>query len=221
MRSGGEEPQGHGHQCGGEYGDRMTVDDAPTVKVGVRLDADPDGLGELLADAAAFDAAGADALWVDVDPGSGLDVAAVLAALAAVTARSQLILPLGRSAAPTEESAGRLDTVRRLSRDRLGLVIDAEADDDIPARLGGVPMLRLSSAVATPGLIEGRDDAGEVVRWVTATVPTGRAAWREAMVEAGAREAYGLLVPAAPALLDLLRNPDDPGGRSDLRIAQG
>jgi hypothetical protein len=41
------------------------------------------------------------------------------------------------------------------------------------------------------------------------------------MAEAAAREAYGLLVPAAPALLDLLRNPQDPGGRSDLRLAQG
>jgi hypothetical protein len=199
----------------------MTAPETPTVRVGVRLNVEPDGLGELLADAAALDAAGADTLWVDVDPRTGLDVAAVLAALAAVTARSRLILPLGGSAAPTEEFAGRLDTVRRLSRDRLGLVVDADAADDVPARLGGVPMLRLSSSTATPGLIEGRDDAGELVRWVTATAPAGRAAWRETMAEAAAREAYGLLVPAAPALLDLLRNPQDPGGRSDLRLAQG
>jgi hypothetical protein len=30
-----------------------------------------------------------------------------------------------------------------------------------------------------------------------------------------------VLVPAGPRLLDLLRNPDDPGDRRDLYLAQG
>jgi hypothetical protein len=199
----------------------MTTPESPTVRVGVRLSPEPDRLGEWLADGAALDAAGADALWVDADPETGLDVTALLAALAAMTARARLILPLGGSSVPTEEFAGRLDTVRRLSRDRLGLVVDAGAADDVSARLGGVPLLRLGSAAATAGLIEGLDDAGELVRWVAATAPTGRTAWRETLTEAAAREAYGVLVPVAPVLLDLLRNPQEPGGRSDLHLAQG
>ena len=33
--------------------------------------------------------------------------------------------------------------------------------------------------------------------------------------------ASGLLVPAHPRLLDILRNPDDPGERHDLQLTQG
>lgn len=199
----------------------MTDAALPTVKVGVRLDADPDQLGELLADGSTYDAAGADALWLDVGPDAELDVAALLAALAAVTARARLVVPLDATAAPTEELAGRLDTVRRLSGDRLELVVDAGTAEDIPARLQGVPLLRLSPMAAAPGLIEGRDDAGTVVRWVAATAPTGRVAWREMCADAAAREAYGVVVPTSAGLPDLLRNPHDPGGSGDLRLAQG
>jgi alkanesulfonate monooxygenase SsuD/methylene tetrahydromethanopterin reductase-like flavin-dependent oxidoreductase (luciferase family) len=57
------------------------------VKVGVLLPRQLDELGEWLADAAAFDAAGADALWVDPAVGPELDSLALLAALAALTSR--------------------------------------------------------------------------------------------------------------------------------------
>ena len=42
--------------------------DPTTVKVGVLLVRRPAELGEWLADAAAYEAAGADALWVDPEP---------------------------------------------------------------------------------------------------------------------------------------------------------
>jgi alkanesulfonate monooxygenase SsuD/methylene tetrahydromethanopterin reductase-like flavin-dependent oxidoreductase (luciferase family) len=58
---------------------------APAVKVGVLLARRPEELGEWLADARAFEAAGAAALWVDPVPESGLDPLALLAALAALT----------------------------------------------------------------------------------------------------------------------------------------
>ena len=53
---------------------------------------------------------------------------------------------------------------------------------------------------------------GEVERWARAAPPPGRRAWAEA---------HGLLVPATPGLLDLLRNPDDEDDRGDLRLTYG
>jgi hypothetical protein len=82
------------------------------MKVGVLLARQPGDLSEWLATAAAFDAAGADALWVDVAPEPELDPLTLTAALAAVTGRSLLVVPPSRD--------GRvLATIRRLSRGRL------------------------------------------------------------------------------------------------------
>jgi hypothetical protein len=61
----------------------------------------------------------------------------------------------------------------------------------------------------------------EAERWVQTAPPESRAAWRSALDEAAAGGAAGLLVPAGPRLLDILRHPDDPGDRSDLQLAQG
>ena len=65
---------------------------SPGVKVGVLLDAEPSELGEWLREAAAFDAAGADALWLDLSSQPELDPLAVAAALAVVTFRSHLLV---------------------------------------------------------------------------------------------------------------------------------
>ncbi|HEX2437564.1 MAG TPA: LLM class flavin-dependent oxidoreductase [Methylomirabilota bacterium] len=58
--------------------------------------------------------------------------------------------------------------------------------------------------------------------WVRATIPADAGAWwrtiRPAFAIAGAT---GLLVPADPRLLDLLRNGDEEDDRSDLQLAQG
>ena len=51
--------------------------------------------------------------------------------------------------------------------------------------------------------------------------PTGREQWRGALAAAGAVGATGILVPANPRLLDLLRNGDEEDDRSDLTLAQG
>jgi hypothetical protein len=58
-------------------------------------------------------------------------------------------------------------------------------------------------------------------RWEPVPAPEGRAAWRAAHADAAERGIAGLVVPAGPRLLDLLRNPDDPGERQDLYLAQG
>jgi hypothetical protein len=146
------------------------------MRVGILLPPHPGDLGEWLADAAAFDAAGADALWVDVQAGAGLDSLALAAALAATTARATLIARL-----PEGTAAEALSTLRRLSRGRY------------------VPP----------------DEAG---RWVRVPVPESRGHWSKTLAEI---EADGVLVEADSRLLDLLRNPGEPGGRHDLELAQG
>lgn len=57
--------------------------------------------------------------------------------------------------------------------------------------------------------------------WEHVPVPPGRAAWRAACADAAERGVAGLVVPADPRMLDILRNPDDPGDRRDLHLAQG
>jgi hypothetical protein len=149
------------------------------VKVGVLLDQDQSNLGEWLADASAFDAGGADALFVDCDPET--DALALAAALAVVTFRARLVVTLPEPEAPTRT----LDTIGRLSRGRFVTVNDHE----------GV--------------------------WERVAVPEGRDAWRATCADATERGLTGVVVPADPRLLDILRNPDDPGERHDLQLAQG
>src|SRR5262245_57523627 len=97
--------------------------DSPAVKIGVLLPQPPDELGEWLADAAAFEAAGADALWIDSGP--NLDPLILAAALAALTYRSLLITAL--ITAPDGDAGSlALATVRRLSHGRLALSADGD-----------------------------------------------------------------------------------------------
>jgi hypothetical protein len=148
------------------------------VLIGVLLAGDPDNLGEWLADAAAFDAAGADALWVDCGPEPALDVLTLTAALAVVTFRARLVVALPEPPVRTRT------TLEQLSRGRFALVDDTE-------------------------------------RWEPVPAPDSREAWRATCLDATERGISGLLVPANPRLLDILRNPDDPGDRHDLQLAQG
>src|SRR5262245_53473506 len=150
------------------------------VRIGVRLGWRPGDIGGWLADGSAYDAAGADALWLDLDGHPDLDPLALVAALSAVTYRSLLIAP----AVPAAE-AGRvrdrerlLETVTQVSRGRLR-VLGAFEDEDR--------------------------------RWVDTLLPDGRAAWAATLAEAAELGHYGLIVPADARLLDLLRNPGDPG----------
>lgn len=89
-----------------------TVRGGESVQIGVLLGPEQTGLGEWLADAAAFDAAGADALWIPSPPES--DVLALTAALAVLTHRARLMVAL-----PEDASDRALDTIRRLSNGRL------------------------------------------------------------------------------------------------------
>jgi hypothetical protein len=178
----------------------------------------PADLGEWLADATAFEAAGAAALWVDPAPDADLDPLTLLAALAALTSRALLVAapPTDR---PTEGLAGTLATVGRLSHGRLALVADPDRLGELAAVAPGCELFR--RLPETPAAFERVRGDGEAERWVQAPPPDSREAWRSALAAAADGGTAGLLVPAGPRLLDILRHPDDPGGRQDLQLAQG
>jgi hypothetical protein len=64
-------------------------------------------------------------------------------------------------------------------------------------------------------------DFDHAERWTSAPPPDGRAAWRAMWQDAAGSGFRGLLVPADPRLIDILRNPGDPGQRLDLHLASG
>jgi hypothetical protein len=200
----------------------MPAMNPPAVQVGVLLDRRPEELGEWLADARAFEAAGAAALWVDPDADTGLDPLALLAALAALTAEALLVAP---EPAAGDRPGPALATVARLSRGRLALAADPDRLAELAALVPGCDAFR--RLPGTPPAFErvrGEDRAEGLVqaeRWVQAAAPDSRAAWRAALADAQAAGAAGLLVPAGPRLLDILRHPEDPLGRQDLQLAQG
>src|SRR5262245_51369882 len=57
--------------------------------------------------------------------------------------------------------------------------------------------------------------------WTRVPAPEGREAWRALRDAATAVGATGIIVPADPRLLDLLRNGDEDEDRSDLALSQG
>ncbi len=195
------------------------AEESRAVKVGVLLDQEPDEIGEWLADMAAFDAAGADALWVDSGPEPEWDVLALTAALAVVTFRLRLVLALPDSRAPSAGLARTLDTIGRLSHGRLALVADSSRCEELAVVAPRVGIFR--RLPGEPGIFEGPGEEDEVERWESGPAPQGRESWRAACADAAGRGARGLVVPADPQLLDILRNPDDLGDRRDLHIAQG
>ena len=188
------------------------TDDLRQVKVGVLLNQMPDNLGEWLADAAAFDAAGADALWVDCGPNPQLDVPALAAALAAITHRARLVVAFPDVSAAPAESARTVDTIVRLSRGRVALIADSSQ-----LEFGIAVFRRVRGA---PDAFE-RLDTDEGERWLLVPAPQGRQPWRETRADAAGRGFAGLVVPVDPRLLDILRNPEDPDDRRDLQLAQG
>ena len=121
-----------------------------------------------------------------------------------MTVRSLLVV-----AGPGAEPRA-LATLRRLSRGRLRVVAEDGAEVGV---FRPVP--------DQPGAYEEPRPDGPSDRWVTVAPPTGRAAWRETLLNATELGCRGVLVPADPRLLDILRNPDDPGDRRDLQLAVG
>jgi hypothetical protein len=190
------------------------------VHVGVLLHRSAEDLGEWLADAAAFDAAGANALWIDPAPDTGFDPLALAAGLATLTFRSLLVTAVPELAGHPEARARTLTTVARLSRGRFALFGERGQIAEVTASVTmrpGIPVFRRID----DGSYEHTGTDGVPERWVRTAVMEGRAAWRAAIADAAGSGVGGLLVPAEARLLDILRNPDDRGDRRDLQFAQG
>ena len=177
-------------------------------RVAVTLPAEPDEVGEYLADVTALEAAGAYAVWVE---DTGPDPWVMLGALAAITHR--LILGC-LITSPAEWPAARLDraarTLQTLSRGRIvvGLPPEGMQEDQVDAlRAAGVRIFD-------------SDFVAGAEAWVSVPAPLDRDAWNEALAACEAAGATGVIVPWTDRLIDLLRNPE-PDDRSDLLISTG
>ena len=179
----------------------------------------PNGLAEWLADAAAFDAAGADALFADFTSDPELDPLALVAALAVVTFRALLVTTLPARDGRPPSLARTLTTLGRLSHGRLRILGDAVPVEELADLDLGLGVFR--RIPGDPDAFEQVRAPDEVQRWVSAPLPDSRAEWWATLRGAAERGCRGLLVPADPRLLDLLRNPEDPGDRRDLQLATG
>lgn len=62
---------------------------------------------------------------------------------------------------------------------------------------------------------------GPFERWVQVGSPADREEWQQTLAAYAETGATGVIVGAAPGLLDMLRNPDTDIDRSDLNLAQG
>lgn len=194
------------------------------------LPGQPSDLRGWLADGAAFDAAGADALWLDPLAAADPDRLVLLAALAAVTYRSLLVTTLPGPGGPLPAPSGVLNTIDRLSGGRLRILSGVGPGTDTGTGPRGEVGRRSTSDGRVLGVLRrvGEEEArGEPTdpdqprNWVAAAVPDGRATWYGALLAAAERRVHGVVVPADPRLLDMLRNPEDPGGRADLQLAMG
>lgn len=217
-----------------------------TTQVSIELGTDLADVGDLLADAQAYDAAGADTLWLV--PAAGLDPWPILGAIAALTHRARI----GTTCALPGD--GRIEalcrTVSRLSRGRLVLALDGAADavasfqrgwrGEARPRLFAVapdPDSAARAATAMDGLVHSGDleSAAAVIAsaraarsepdglecWMRVSLPADRVDWGAVCAGYAALGATGVILPRSPRSLDLLRNPDAIDDRSDLRVAQG
>jgi alkanesulfonate monooxygenase SsuD/methylene tetrahydromethanopterin reductase-like flavin-dependent oxidoreductase (luciferase family) len=73
--------------------------------------------------------------------------------------------------------------------------------------------------VASSG--NGQGASGLFERWARVSMPEDPTRWRQLRRDYDEAGATGIVVPADPRLLDLLRNGDEEDDRSDLQLAQG
>src|SRR5580765_4725848 len=178
----------------------------PGLQIGVRLRPAPGQVGEWIADASAFDFAGATALWLTFAPEEGLDPLTMAAAVTVRTSKVCLVVDLTAYDLTGSGLPARVHTVRQLSNGRLTLLLPADRVAETLGTVGEVPVLaRARGAGDVAG--ETRGTAGEPQRWLLVKAPHDRASWTEICAQATGAGATGLVVDGGPVLLDILRNP--------------
>jgi alkanesulfonate monooxygenase SsuD/methylene tetrahydromethanopterin reductase-like flavin-dependent oxidoreductase (luciferase family) len=219
------------------------------LKIGVRLPRRFEDSGDYLADARAMEAAGADSLWLDAEGYDPWLLLAGMATITG-RIRLVVPVSSAELRAP-QDLGGKIATLSRLSRGRMALAVAAPAERagidaviELARRSSSRVILetpgdgragladgvvdgsespeQFRAAVATVAQSRERDRlAGTFELWATLTMPDDPETWRRLRREYEAAGATGLIVPADPRLLDLLRNGDEEEDRSDLRLAQG
>ncbi|HEY7200483.1 MAG TPA: LLM class flavin-dependent oxidoreductase [Candidatus Dormibacteraeota bacterium] len=123
------------------------------LRIAVELPADFASPGEFLADAQAYEAAGAEAVWLG-PPGQGPEHLTLLAAVAAMTSRLRLGASLGdTTGCPPALLADTVRTLERLSRNRVVLAVDAGRAPEL------IAALRPAGAPVRPVLVAGGGEA--------------------------------------------------------------
>jgi luciferase-like monooxygenase len=220
------------------------------VNVGVRLPRQFEDSGDYLADARALESAGADSLWLDdeghdpwlllagiatitgrirlIAPISSAelraseDLGAKIATLSRLS-RGRLVLTVGG----TLESPAAVDGVMALARrSQCCVLLDSSSDRRVGLADGVVGFSespeRFRAAIEPLTKLREREKlTGPFERWAAIKMPDDRESWRRLRGDYEHAGATGLIVPADPRLLDLLRNGDEEEDRSDLGLAQG
>jgi hypothetical protein len=220
------------------------------LKIGVRLPRQFEDSGDYLADARAIESAGADSLWLDdegydpwlllagmatvtsrirlIVPVSSADRRApqdlgVRVATLSRLSRGRMALAVTGVA---ESSAG-VDAVIELARRSRCCVILETATDRRAGLADGLvgsnasPELFRAAVEPVARFREREKLTGPFELWATIKMPDDRETWRRTRQEYEDAGATGIIVPADPRLLDLLRNGDEEEDRSDLNVAQG
>jgi hypothetical protein len=197
------------------------------LAIGVALAPRFERRGDSLADARAFEAAGCDSLWLEGDEDPWLAAAAI----AVVTARARVVVPVTRAELPF--LASRTATLGRLLGGRrlvlccpVALFPMVRGAAPIPvfcteAGLAGAPADAEGLVVPLSALPADAAGAAPGAIWLRCDAPADRNAWREVRSRCRTLGAAGAVVPETPRLLDLLRNPDRDDDRSDLFLAHG
>jgi hypothetical protein len=220
------------------------------VNVGVRLPRQFEDSGDYLADARALESAGADSVWLDeegydpwlllagmatitgrirlVAPVSSAelrasqDLGAKIATLSRLS-RGRLALAVGGAI----ESPAAVDAVMALARrSQCCVILDTSSDRRAGLADGVVGFSespeRFRAAIEPLTKLREREKLTEPFeRWAAIKMPDDRETWRRLRQDYEQAGATGLIVPADPRLLDLLRNGDEEEDRSDLGLAQG
>jgi len=220
------------------------------LKIGVRFPRQFEDSGDYLADARAMESAGADSLWLDgegYDPwlllagmatitgrirlvvpvssaelGAPHDLGAKLTTLSRLS-RGRVALAVGGAT----DGAARIDAALELARAHRCCVLLEDASHRRAGLADGVVSPsespeRFRATVEPIGRFREREKLTDAFEcWATIKMPDDRETWRRLRQEYEQAGATGLIVPADPRLLDLLRNGDDEEDRSDLSLAQG
>jgi alkanesulfonate monooxygenase SsuD/methylene tetrahydromethanopterin reductase-like flavin-dependent oxidoreductase (luciferase family) len=220
------------------------------LKIGVCLPHPFEDVGEYLADARALDAAGVASLWLDDgghDPWmvlSGIAAVTGVARLVVSLTDADARLCAGpdtRLATLERLSRGR-GVICVTPADGVEVVIDfaqraktpvlvqapGEAQMRIAARLADglvrrveSPEMLRTSLTPVSRLREAAGRTGPFEVWARVAALPDPTEWRRVRQEYEDAGATGVIVPADPRLLDLLRNGDEEDDRSDLQLAQG